>query len=243
MLSTTHNASVVPTGKRDRQGNITKRTEVINEFNKYMGAVDWSDQMVGYGSFRRITLKWWKKVLFYVFRIALLNSWILCRECCSQHQQNDSLQRVFRRDFVKCLIADVQATPAEVSIPRRKPRTGLEGERRLRGRHFPSKVVPIAGTKRQHPLPTRAGIEISVFEVRRWLVRLPLFHVISQLLPRPRRGLRGIVFTRSVCVSVSVSVCLCVQPIFWYFIYRLLEEIAIWNVYRILIGLYSIHWK
>ena len=51
------------------------------------------------------------------------------------------------------------------------------------------------------------------------------------LLPRPRRGLRGIVFTRSVCVCVCVSVCLCVylcvRPIFWYFIARLLEEISI----------------
>ena len=38
------------------------------------------------------------------------------------------------------------------------------------------------------------------------------------LLPRPRRGLRGIVFTRSVCLcvclSVCVCVCLCVRPIF-----------------------------
>ena len=30
------------------------------------------------------------------------------------------------------------------------------------------------------------------------------------LLPRPRRGLRGIVFTRSVCVSVCLSACLSV---------------------------------
>ena len=29
----------------------------------------------------------------------------------------------------------------------------------------------------------------------------------SGSLPRPRRGLRGIVFTRSVCLSVCVSVC------------------------------------
>ena len=41
------------------------------------------------------------------------------------------------------------------------------------------------------------------------------------LLPRPRRGLRGIVFTLSVCVYM------CVRPIFWYFISRLLEEISI----------------
>ena len=62
------------------------------------------------------------------------------------------------------------------------------------------------------------------------------------------RGLRGIVFTRSVClcvcVCVCVCVCLCVCPAnIWYFISQLLEEISIWNVYRILIGLYSIHWK
>ena len=41
----------------------------------------------------------------------------------------------------------------------------------------------------------------------------------------------------SVCVSV------CVRPIFWYFISRLLEEISIWNLCRIFIGWYSIHWK
>ena len=38
----------------------------------------------------------------------------------------------------------------------------------------------------------------------------------------------------SVCVYVCVCVYLCVRPIFWYFISRLLEEISIWNAYRIL---------
>ena len=63
------------------------------------------------------------------------------------------------------------------------------------------------------------------------------------LLPRPRRGLRGIVFTRSVCLCVCVSVCLCVcvcvRPIFWYFISQLLEEISIRNLYRIPISLWA----
>ena len=51
----------------------------------------------------------------------------------------------------------------------------------------------------------------------------------------------------SVCLSVCLCMCVClrVRPIFWYFFFisQLLEEISIWNVYRILIGLYSIHWK
>ena len=47
----------------------------------------------------------------------------------------------------------------------------------------------------------------------------------------------------SVCVCVCLCVCVCVRPIFWYFISRLLEEISIWNLCRIFIGWYSIHWK
>ena len=45
----------------------------------------------------------------------------------------------------------------------------------------------------------------------------------------------------SVCVFVCVCVCVCVRPIFWYFISRQLEEISTWNLYKILIVLYSIH--
>ena len=54
-------------------------------------------------------------------------------------------------------------------------------------------------------------------------------------------GLRGIVFTRSVCVCVCLSVCVAVCP----------ADILVFNFsairrdidlkYRILIGLYSIH--
>ena len=39
-----------------------------------------------------------------------------------------------------------------------------------------------------------------------------LFFFLHPSLPRPRRGLRGIVFTRSVCVSVCLSVCVYVCP-------------------------------
>ena len=44
-----------------------------------------------------------------------------------------------------------------------------------------------------------------------------------------------------VCVRACVRACLCVRPIICYFISRLLEEISILNLYRILIWLYSIH--
>ena len=65
-------------------------------------------------------------------------------------------------------------------------------------------------------------------------------HEWAFLVTSPPEGVARYCF-HPACLCVSV--CLCVRPIFWYFISRLLEEISIWNLYRILIGLFSIHWK
>ena len=61
------------------------------------------------------------------------------------------------------------------------------------------------------------------------------------LLPRPRRGLRGIVFTRSVCLSVCVSVCLCVCPaniLVFYFsaIRRDIDLKFMQDIYRVVLN-------
>ena len=71
-------------------------------------------------------------------------------------------------------------------------------------------------------------------------IRIEVFSLITS----PPEGVARYCF-HPVCLSVYVSVCLCVcvRPIFLYFIYRLLEEILIWNFYRILIGLYSQHFE
>ena len=59
-------------------------------------------------------------------------------------------------------------------------------------------------------------------------------------LPRPRRGLRGIVFTLSVCVCVCVCVCLCVCPaniLVFYFsaIRRDIDLKCIQDTYRVVL--------
>ena len=56
--------------------------------------------------------------------------------------------------------------------------------------------------------------------------RYALYRGVPSSYPAPGRGLRGFV---SPCLSGRLSVCLCVgvcvRPIFWYLISRLLEEI------------------
>ena len=73
-----------------------------------------------------------------------------------------------------------------------------------------------------------------------------ILNMVVSLITSPPEGVARYCFhpvCLSVCVCVYVSVCVCVRPIFWYFIYRLLEEISIWNLCRIFIGWHSIHWK
>ena len=60
----------------------------------------------------------------------------------------------------------------------------------------------------------------------------------SNIITSPPEGVARYCF-----VCVCLCVCVCVRPIVWYFISRLLEEISIWNLCRIFIGWYSIHWK
>ena len=62
-----------------------------------------------------------------------------------------------------------------------------------------------------------------------------------QLLPRPRRGLRGIVITLSVCVCICLCVCVCVCPaniLVFYFsaIRRYIDLKCIQDTYRVVLN-------
>ena len=96
MLSTVHSSTDVDTAKRNHRGVAIRRCEAVHMYNQFMEAVDRNDQMVAYSSFRRRTLKWWKKVFFHVLSLAILNSWIVYRDWCQSKRVSPVLQRVFR---------------------------------------------------------------------------------------------------------------------------------------------------
>ena len=78
-------------------------------------------------------------------------------------------------------------------------------------------------------------------QITPWKLAIKYSYGVSYIYLAPGGGCE-ILFSPdlSVCVCLCLCVYLCVRPIFWYFISRLLEEISIWNWYRILIGLFSI---
>ncbi|XP_035676498.1 piggyBac transposable element-derived protein 4-like [Branchiostoma floridae] len=151
MLSTAHSAKFVNTGKRNREREEIQKPECVHEYNQYMGAVDCSDQMVAYLSFRRRTLKWWKKAFFHILSLAILNSYILYKEHFLQvraaianrddprKKQQPMLHRKFRNLVVKQMIS----TSGYVNeATGRRASATAHTLTRLTGRHFLERIPP-----------------------------------------------------------------------------------------------------
>ena len=75
MLSTKHTPAMTTVSIRMRGGCVSKEKPMaVDDYNRHMGGVDKSDQMLGYYFFTRKAVKWWKKVYFHLLSLALVNA-------------------------------------------------------------------------------------------------------------------------------------------------------------------------
>ena len=74
MLSTSSSNTTVNVQAR----YLTQKTPlVVDSYNKSMNGVDRADQYTAYNSFVRRSLKWWRKVFFWLMEVAAVNSYLL----------------------------------------------------------------------------------------------------------------------------------------------------------------------
>ena len=76
MISTLHTAAVVDDSSR-RTGITKKKPKCVADYNTHMHGVDTADQYLAYYPFIRKTVKWPKKVFFYLLQCALFNSYVV----------------------------------------------------------------------------------------------------------------------------------------------------------------------
>ena len=74
MISALHTAEVIET-TRTQTDVAKKKPKCIMDYNTHMHGVDAADQYLAYCSFIRKTVKWPKKVFFYLLQCCLLNSY------------------------------------------------------------------------------------------------------------------------------------------------------------------------
>ena len=145
MITTTEKAAFMDTDKLDpRTQQVVRKPEVVVKYDKNMGGVDHSDQMVSYATFSCRTLKWWKRVIFHVISLATLNAYIIYKQRVGE--RNAMLPRTFRKQLVKALILSVDPdTVPAWTMRKASGRPVLRNDRntvqRLQGRHFLEKIV------------------------------------------------------------------------------------------------------
>ncbi|XP_016422961.1 piggyBac transposable element-derived protein 4-like [Sinocyclocheilus rhinocerous] len=103
------------------------RPTAVQQYNKYMGGVDTSDQMLGTNSVHRKTRKWYMTIFQHFLDIAVTNSFILHKELCAIHHD----KHMTRQNFQELLAAQLTGVP-------------LDGSPRERCDHLP---VPVSNTQ------------------------------------------------------------------------------------------------
>ena len=125
-----------PKGLKDKT-NIPCPSMIV-DYNQHMGGVDLMDQHISYYSMSgRKTLKWWKKVLWRLLDIAIINAWIIFKSNFPDSSINS--QKLFRLKLVEEMVQPLltlRSSPMCPTYIHGKGRSTVE-ESRLIGKHFP----------------------------------------------------------------------------------------------------------
>ena len=139
LISTAYNAQPVLTGKLHwKTKEPIEHPKIIHMYNKYMGGVDCNDQLLKYSAFSHRTCKWWKKVLFRLLNLAMVNAYITYSEWVALKGKKKLSQTSFRTEVIKQMIKSA-ALDLSQPTPGRPSTSGLELQR-LTGCHFPRKI-------------------------------------------------------------------------------------------------------
>jgi len=133
LLSTIHDATeqqalfrIRHTNEREPQWRY--KPSCIVDYNKYMGGVDLNGQMLASYYVPRRGIKWWRKLAFHLFDMAVLNAYMAYQKFTKREKGNPVNHSKFRRQIALHLIGERHG---EVD-------TDTQNLQRLKGRnHFP----------------------------------------------------------------------------------------------------------
>lgn len=104
------------------------KPEAVHEYNHFMLGVDRLDQRMAYYQYTRKSVRWWRKVFFWMVEAVVVNSYILYTKHTDARRK--LTHKEYRRELVLALCEPLYDTTHQRSS---RDQT-LE---RLRGQHFP----------------------------------------------------------------------------------------------------------
>ena len=160
ILTTIYDDTEITTSKTDAVNKEpSRKLHAEVDYNMFKGAVDRSDLMVSNSTFNYSPDQWWRKSLFHLFMLAVLNSYILHKLTVTANKKLS--YSVFRRELIKQLI---QKAPVISQAPK-VPEVGGSALFRLTARHFPSLITKRGPGKPDNP--QRTCVVCSVGRLRK----------------------------------------------------------------------------
>ena len=92
----------------NQQSTTVAKLVVISQYTKYMGGVDKADHYCGNYAFLRKTAKWWRKILFWLFEVAIVNSFILHNVQRKEKGLRIVTHKKYRKNLVIQLVGNVR---------------------------------------------------------------------------------------------------------------------------------------
>ena len=106
--------------------------KAVSNYNKYMNAVDRSDQILATNNVLCKCMRWWKTLFFHLIDIAVVNSFILFKEHQANNPDDEALHRPksyslsnFREELVRQL-CDLPECDDPPTSTRSKPAQNLD---------------------------------------------------------------------------------------------------------------------
>ena len=128
MLSTECSAQMVTVPSRHSGAAAQKKPIAVHTYNQNMNGVDISDQYTATYPFTRKTIKWWRKVFFWLIDLCVTNSYAVYRE-----MEQDKIPHIaYRRSIVEALATRyLSSSPPRprVGRPRKRSHPDTDPER------------------------------------------------------------------------------------------------------------------
>ena len=116
---------------------MKQKPEVVQDYNLHMLGVDKLDQLMSYYSFLHKSIKWWRKVFFWVLEVAVINTYIVYKELALRRRERPISHLAFRRRLIDSLSEPIRSS----FVPRARsgPRAAQNIERLRQAQHYMEK--------------------------------------------------------------------------------------------------------
>ena len=110
---------------------------MIDDYNQHMLGVDKLDQFASYYSFLHKSVKWWRKVFFWMLEVAVINAYIIYKKLATAQGRRPMTHKAFLRVLIDHLSEPLRSQASQQA--RRRQPASQNFERLQQVPHFPAK--------------------------------------------------------------------------------------------------------